>query len=37
LIDLSELRPDLKVINPVVTEPVVQFSLYLQIKYLFDK
>jgi uncharacterized protein YggE len=25
------------VINPVVTEPVVQFSLYLQIKYLFDK
>ena len=25
------------VINPVVTEPVVQFSLYLQIKYLFDR
>jgi uncharacterized protein YggE len=25
------------VINPVVTEPVIQFSLYLQIKYLFDK
>jgi uncharacterized protein YggE len=25
------------IINPVVTEPVVQFSLYLQIKYLFDK
>jgi len=25
------------VINPIVTEPVVQFSLYLQIKYLFDK
>jgi uncharacterized protein YggE len=25
------------VINPVVTEPVVQFSLYLQIRYLFDK
>ena len=25
------------VINPVVTEPVAQFSLYLQIKYLFDK
>ncbi len=25
------------VVNPVVTEPVVQFSLYLQIKYLFDK
>lgn len=25
------------IINPVVTEPVVQFSLYLQIKYLIDK
>lgn len=25
------------ILNPVVTEPVVQFSLYLQIKYLFDK
>ena len=25
------------VINPVVTEPVAQFSIYLQIKYLFDK
>jgi uncharacterized protein YggE len=25
------------IINPVVTEPVVQFSLYLQIRYLFDK
>ena len=25
------------IINPVVLEPVVQFSLYLQIKYLFDK
>jgi len=25
------------IINPVVTEPVAQFSLYLQIKYLFDK
>jgi uncharacterized protein YggE len=25
------------IINPVVTEPVIQFSLYLQIKYLFDK
>jgi len=25
------------VINPVVTEPVIQFSMYLQIKYLFDK
>src|SRR5262245_28730039 len=25
------------IINPVVKEPVVQFSLYLQIKYLFDK
>ena len=25
------------IINPIVTEPVVQFSLYLQIKYLFDK
>ena len=25
------------IMNPVVKEPVVQFSLYLQIKYLFDK
>jgi uncharacterized protein YggE len=25
------------IINPVVTEPVVQFSIHLQIKYLFDK
>jgi hypothetical protein len=25
------------IINPVVKEPVVQFSLYLQIKYLFDR
>jgi len=25
------------IINPVVIEPVVQFSLYLQIKYLFDR
>ena len=25
------------IINPVVTEPVIQFSLYLQIKYLFDR
>jgi uncharacterized protein YggE len=25
------------IINPIVTEPVVQFSLYLQIRYLFDK
>jgi uncharacterized protein YggE len=25
------------IVNPVVTEPVIQFSLYLQIKYLFDK
>jgi uncharacterized protein YggE len=25
------------IINPVVTDPVVQFSLYLQIRYLFDK
>jgi uncharacterized protein YggE len=26
-----------QIINPVVTDPVVQFSLYLQIKYLFDR
>jgi len=25
------------IVNPIVTEPVIQFSLYLQIKYLFDK
>lgn len=25
------------IINPVVTEPVIQFSLYLQIRYLFDR
>lgn len=25
------------IINPIVTEPVIQFSLYLQIRYLFDK
>ncbi len=25
------------IINPIVTEPVVQFSLYLQIRYIFDK
>jgi uncharacterized protein YggE len=25
------------IINPIVTEPVVQFSLYLQIRYLFDR
>jgi uncharacterized protein YggE len=25
------------IINPVVTEPVAQFSIYLQLKYLFDK